>query len=194
MTTPRRDPVLPGLERLVQALDNAVAGRSPPHAYAAVRAVLPLLVADPRIQLPPHAYRPDPQHYARHVLHRSKQHGYCVVAMAWGPGQGAPLHDHAGLWCAEAVWSGTLWITPWTLAGHDPDGGMRFAPGRVLQLQPGDCDGLEADSPYHQVHNPDPATVAVSLHIYEAEAEGCQVYVPAADGRYWPEYRALAAD
>lgn len=191
---PSRDTVLPGLERLVHALDNAVAGRSPAHAYAAVRSVLPLLVGDGQVQLPAHAWRPHADHYARHVLHHSAAHGYCVVAMAWGPGQGTPLHDHAGLWCAEAVWSGRLQVTPFSLTGQDPDGAWRFAAGSAVLQHQGDCDGLDASSPYHQVNNPDSDRVAVSLHVYQALAAGCQIFIPAADGRHWPEYRALAAD
>ncbi len=26
--------------------------------------------------------------------------------MTWGPGQGTPLHDHAGIWCVEGVVEG----------------------------------------------------------------------------------------
>lgn len=194
MTMPRRDNVLPGLERLVQALDNAVAGRSPAHAYAAVRSVLPLLVGDAQIHLPAAAWRPHPDHYARHVLHHSPQHGYCVVVMTWGPGQGAPLHDHAGLWCAEAVWSGRLCVTAYSLTGQDPDGGCHFQAGSPKVLQRGDCDGLQADAPYHQVYNPDATAVAVSLHVYQALADSCRMYEPASDGRYWPRARTLCAD
>lgn len=186
--------MLPGLERLVQALDNAVAGRSPAHAYAAVRGALPLLVADPQVRLPAHADRPLPERYARHVLYRSPAHGYCVVAMAWAPGQGTELHDHAGLWCAEAVWTGCLDVTPAILLGRDDDGCCRFRLEPAVRLQQGDSDGLDASRQYHRVRNPDAQSVAVSLHVYQAEPEHCQVFIPAGDGRYRPQQRQLASD
>lgn len=188
------DQVLPGLYKLVQVLDTAVAGRSAAHAYAGVRAALPLLVGDAQVQLPALAYRPHPQHYARHELYCSREHGYCVVAMVWAPGQGAPVHDHDGRWCVEAVWSGQLEVTDWQLLEADDDAGWRFARGASQRQCAGDCAGLQGTAQYHSVYNPDPKKVAVSLHVYQRRLQQCTVFQADSAGRYWPRPQALAAD
>ena len=188
------DQVLPGLRKLVQVLDNAVAGRSPAHAYAGVRAALPLLVGDAQVQLPAVAYRPHPQHYARHELYCSREHGYCVVAMAWAPGQGAPVHDHDGRWCVEAVWSGQLEVTDWQLLQADDDAGWRFAQGTSQRQQVGDCAGLQGNAQFHSVRNPHSKMVAVSLHVYQRRLERCTVFEADSAGRYWPRPQLLAED
>lgn len=188
------DQVLPGLQKLVQVLDTAVAGRSPAHAYAGVRAALPLLVGDTQVQLPAVAYRPHPQHYARHELYCSREHGYCVVAMAWAPGQGAPVHDHDGHWCVEAVWSGQLEVTDWQLLQADDTAGWQFAQGPSQGQRAGDCAGLQGTAAYHSVRNPDPQAVAVSVHVYQQRLEQCTVFTADGNGRYWPRALPLAND
>lgn len=188
------DQVLPGLRKLVQVLDTAVAGRSPAHAYAGVRAALPLLVGDAQVQLPAVAYRPHPEHYARHELYCSREHGYCVVAMVWAPGQGAPVHDHDGRWCVEAVWSGQLEVTDWQLLQADDEIGWRFAQGASQRQRAGDCAGLQGTEQYHSVRNPDPQAVAVSLHVYQRRLAQCRVFEADAQGRHWPRQRDLSND
>lgn len=185
------DQVLPGLQKLVQVLDTAVAGRSAAHAYAGVRAALPLLVADRDIQLPTFAYRPHPEHYARHELYCSSEHGYCVVAMVWAPGQGAPVHDHDGCWCVEAVWAGQLEVTPHHLLEVDDRQGWLFAPQPSQVQRQGDCDGLHAPAQYHSVRNPDAHAIAVSVHVYERRLCQCTVFLPGDNGRHQPCRRRL---
>lgn len=187
------EPVLPGLEKLVQVLDSAVAGRSPAHAYSAVRNALPLLLDDRQVRLPPTAYRPHRQHYARHELHCSRAHGYSVVAMVWAPGQGTPLHDHGGHWCVEAVWSGQLEITPYSVLEADNRAGWRFVPGRSRLHSRGDCLGLQPPAQYHTVRNPSSDTLAVSLHVYPQLLRRCTVFEPIGQGHYLPQTLALAA-
>lgn len=186
------DHIPPGLHKLVQVLDTAVANRSPAHAYAGVCAALPLLVGDAQIQLPAFAWRPHPEHYARHELYCSGEHGYCVVAMVWAPGQATPLHDHDGSWCVEAVWSGQLEVTHWHLLQADDDTGWRFAQGARQHQRAGDCSGLLASAPYHSVRNPDPQAVAVSIHVYQHRLAQCMVFDPDRNGCYWPRLLPLA--
>lgn len=188
------DQVLPGLRKLVQVLDTAVAGRSPAHAYAGVRAALPLLVGDAQVQLPAVAYRPHPQHYARHELYCSREHGYCVVAMVWAPGQGAPVHDHDDRWCVEAVWSGQLEVTDWQLLQADDTHGWQFSQGASQNQRAGDCTGLQGTTAYHSVRNTDPQTVAISLHVYQRRLGQCTFYEPDGHGRHWPRAQPLVND
>ena len=45
--------------------------------------------------------------------------------MTWGPGQGTPLHDHAGMWCVEGVLEGRIEVARYDLLderdGTPPD-------------------------------------------------------------------------
>ena len=179
-TTYTNSATAPALQRIVQAIDTAVAGRSPAHAFSAVRAVLPLLVADPQIALPAALYHPQPGSYARRELHRSREHGYSVVAMTWGPGQGTPLHDHAQQWCVEAIWAGILEITPYQLLVQDGDC-YRFTAGNPTLARRGDCSAISPPGEYHTVRNPDTEHVALSVHVYQRPIEQCTMFVPRGD-------------
>ena len=84
------------------------------HRRPAQRAVRP----DPRRRRAAAGLRARTDHRplrAPRALSQPAEHGYSVVAMTWGPGQGTPLHDHSGLWCVEGVWHGELEITQYEL-------------------------------------------------------------------------------
>jgi predicted metal-dependent enzyme (double-stranded beta helix superfamily) len=181
---------LPGLQRMIHALDTAVAGRSASHAFSAVRNVLPLLVSDTAIQLPAAVYQPHPQHYLRRELYRSREHGYSVVAMTWAPGQGTPLHDHEQQWCVEAVWAGQLEITPYVLLAQDGDC-YRFSAGAPELARHGDCSAISPPGEHHTVRNPHPSQVAVSVHVYQRAIEQCTMFTPRGDHHH---RQALALD
>ncbi|MEO6249681.1 MAG: cysteine dioxygenase, partial [Luteimonas sp.] len=96
---PCPDVTFPGHDKLVQALDTDVE-RGDQHAItSALRNTLCAMIRDRDVQLPDCVHDPIVDHYARRELYRSQRHGYSVVAMTWGPGQGTPVHDHSGLWC-----------------------------------------------------------------------------------------------
>ena len=86
-----------GRDRFIAAIDEAVIAGDEHAVTAALRNVLCGLIRDPGIRLPDCVYRPIDDHYARREIYRSREHGYSVVAMTWGPGQGTPVHDHCGL-------------------------------------------------------------------------------------------------
>lgn len=173
-------PLPPGLQGMIRALDTAVAGRTAAHAFSAVRNVLPLLVADTTIALPAVVYQPQPGHYARRELYRSREHGYSVVAMTWAPGQGTPLHDHARQWCVEAVWAGQLEITPYTLRSQD-GACFHFVAGTPQLARRGDCHAISPPGEYHTVRNPHPQQVAVSVHVYQRAIEQCTMFAAHGD-------------
>jgi len=92
-----------GRDLLVAAVDEAVAAGDVHAITAALRDAMCRIIRDPGVRLPDCVHQPIQDHYARRELYRSPEHGYSIVAMTWGPGQGTPIHDHCGLWCVEGV-------------------------------------------------------------------------------------------
>ena len=97
-----------GRDKLVDAFDAAVAIGDTAGTMRALRSALCDAMHSGDVHLPACVFEGCTGHYARRELYRSPGHGYCVIAMTWGPGQGTPIHDHAGMWCVEAVWQGAL--------------------------------------------------------------------------------------
>src|SRR5690606_37279905 len=147
MTTPCAAGFTPvdfqGRDKLVAVVDAAVRAGDRHEVTAALRHALCALIRDPDVELSACVHEPIAGHYARRELYRSPVHGYSVVAMTWGPGQGTPLHDHSGLWCVEGVWRGELEITQYELLEQAGDrfrfraaGGMHAGPGSAGSLIP----------------------------------------------------------
>src|SRR5690606_22782730 len=120
-TAARLHPEFAGHDRLIAAIDAAVASGDEHAVTAALRGALCNLIRDSEVRLPSCVYEPVKERYARRELYRSPEHGYSILAMTWGPGQGTPLHDHSGLWCVEGVWAGELEITQYELLETDGD-------------------------------------------------------------------------
>ena len=167
----------PGHAKLVQALDAAVEAGDQHAITAALRNTLCALIRDHDVQLPDCVHEPIVDHYARRELYRSPRHGYSVVAMTWGPGQGTPLHDHSGLWCVEGVWDGELEIVQYELLENE-GGRFRFRAAGGIHAGPGSAGSLIPPHEYHTIRNASPDAVAVSLHIYKAPMECCSKFVP----------------
>ncbi len=169
----------PGQQRLVSSVDAAVALHDEHAITAALRSALCTLIRDPDVRLPACVHEPIADHYARRELYRSERHGYSVVAMTWGPGQGTPIHDHSGLWCVEGVWDGELQITQYELLERDGER-FRFRAAGGMQAGPGSAGSLIPPHEYHTIGNASADTVAVSLHIYKAPIEHCSKFQPQA--------------
>lgn len=166
----------PARERLVSAVDAAL-GAGDCHAVtAALRSALCAMIRDRSVQLPACVYEPIADHYARRELYRSPKHGYSVVAMTWGPGQGTPVHDHCGLWCVEGVWDGELEITQYELLQRDGDR-FRFRAAGGMHAGPGSAGSLIPPHEYHTIRNASNDAVAVSLHIYQRAMDACSMFV-----------------
>ncbi|HEY4582682.1 MAG TPA: cysteine dioxygenase family protein [Lysobacter sp.] len=173
----------PGHDRLVSAIDAALAAGDEHAVTRRVRNALCELIRDRGVRLPACVYEPITDHYARREIYRSPAHGYSVVAMTWGPGQGTPLHDHSGLWCVEGVWDGELEITQYELLERDGDR-FRFRSTGGMHAGPGSAGSLIPPHEYHTIRNASEDNVAVSLHIYKAEMQCCATFSPV-DGEWY---------
>ena len=167
----------PGQAKFIAAVDAAVTSGDKHAVTAALRNALCALIRDSEVQLPCCVQDAIVDHYARRELYRSPQHGYSVVAMTWGPGQGTPLHDHSGLWCVEGVWHGELEITQYELLEQNGDR-YRFRAAGGMHAGPGSAGSLIPPHEYHTIRNASADRIAVSLHIYQAEMACCAKFQP----------------
>jgi predicted metal-dependent enzyme (double-stranded beta helix superfamily) len=187
------DTDFPGQAKLVAAIDAAL-GAGDEHAItAALRNALCRLIRDREVQLPACVHEPVADHYARRELYRSPRHGYSVVAMTWAPGQGTPVHDHAGLWCVEGVWDGELEIVQYELLERDGER-YRFRAAGGIHAGPGSAGSLIPPHEYHTIRNASTDAIAISLHIYKAEMACCSKFQPQAGEWYLRESAQLATD
>ena len=172
-----------GRDLLVAAVDAALATGDEPAVTAALREAMCRVIRDPAVRLPDCVHQPIEDHYARRELYRSPAHGYSIVAMTWGPGQGTPLHDHCGLWCVEGVWEGELEITQYELLEHDGER-FRFRAAGGMRAGPGSAGSLIPPHEYHTIRNASPDRIAISLHVYKGPMEQCCMFRPA-DGEWF---------
>lgn len=194
MSTPNLPDIpFPGRDKLVAAVDEAVAGGDVHTITAALRGAMCALIRDPAVQLPDCVHQPIQGHYARRELYRSPEHGYSIVAMTWGPGQGTPIHDHCGLWCVEGVWDGELEITQYELLENQGER-CRFRPAGGLRAGPGSAGSLIPPHEYHTIRNASDDRVAISLHIYKGPMDRCNTYQPEEGEWYRRADAALSLD
>ena len=183
----------PGSRQLIDAIDAAVAEDSTRAVTDSLRNSLCKLIRGKEVKLPECVFETAEGRYARRELYRSEDHGYCVVAMTWGPGQGTPIHDHCGMWCVEGVWSGALEVVQYERLA-DEDGHYRFQPVGSIQAGPGSAGSLIPPHEYHTIRNPSDDAVAVSLHIYSGRMTQCAVFKPEGDDWYQRTERQLGLD
>ena len=183
----------PGSQHLVERLDQAVDHDREADIANALRTTLCELIRDPSVKLPRCIFEEVKDHYARRELYRSEDFGYAVIAMTWGPGQGTLVHDHAGMWCVEGVWHGSLEITPYELV-EQQDERYRFESRGTMNVGPGSAGSLIPPHEYHTILNPSEDSTAVSLHIYRGAMTSCSVFRPNGDGWYARDQRQLSLD
>jgi len=184
----------PGSRTLIDAIDAAVAKPNTHDLTDSLRNSLCKLIRENAVKLPDCVFEPCTEHYARRELYRSEEHGYCVVAMTWGPGQGTPIHDHDGMWCVEGVWNGALEIVQYELLEHDAQH-YRFQPVGSIQAGAGSAGSLIPPHEYHSIRNPSDNAVTVSLHIYSGPMTQCAVFRPLPEDRWYArDIRVLGLD
>ncbi|MDX1570499.1 MAG: cysteine dioxygenase family protein [Xanthomonadales bacterium] len=183
----------PGLEDLIEVVDQAVSHEKTAEIVTDLRRALCRLIRDPDLQLPDSVYKPNPNHYARRELYTSPKHGYSIIAMTWGPGQGTPIHDHAGMWCVEGVWAGEIEVVQYDLVDRQDDL-YCFKPVGTMQAGYGSAGSLIPPHEYHTIQNITSDSVAVSVHIYSGSMTECNVFGPVGDGWYRRDQRELNLD
>jgi predicted metal-dependent enzyme (double-stranded beta helix superfamily) len=183
--------MVPGLAELVERLDAAATESSAEAITARVKRDLEDLLGRSALELPDRFRAPRPDCYARRLLYQDPRQRYTAVVMAWGPGQGTPVHDHGGLWCVEGVVEGEMAVTQYDV---QPDGdGFRVRPtGRPLTAGVGTAGRLIPPTDYHVLANAQPSHTSVTLHVYGGNLDGCRIFVPREDGRYEQSIRALS--
>jgi 3-mercaptopropionate dioxygenase len=183
----------PGYRDLVRSIDHAVAHGCAHEITDELRQSLCRMIRSPEIRLPDCCFLPLTGHYARRELYHSDEHGYSVIAMTWGPGQGTPIHDHSGMWCVEGVWHGALEITQYELLESDGDR-FRFQPVGTMQAGAGSAGSLIPPHEYHTIRNPSRDGLAVSLHVYKGEMRCCSVFNPVDEQWHVRGVRQLSLD
>ena len=175
----------PGRAHLIESIDAAVALGDHAAVAQALRSSLCRMMRENTVALPDCVLDPVEGHYARRELYVSPQHGYVVIAMTWGPGQGTPIHDHSGLWCVEGVWHGQLEITQYDLSEQRGDR-YRFTDVGTLIAGTGSAGSLIPPHEYHTIRNASADRIAVSLHIYQRTRTCCGIFDAIGDG--WHVY------
>lgn len=130
---------------------------------------------------------PNPKRYARRLIHRDPGDRFVVVAMTWGPGQGSPLHDHAGFWGAEVVVSGTMSETSYELIERDGGDRYRFERGIHRLSSKGAVGVLIPPREYHDFRNAGDG-VAHTLHVYGGDLASSQMFAEEGEG-WWTSHR-----
>jgi predicted metal-dependent enzyme (double-stranded beta helix superfamily) len=176
---------------LIRRLDEAVTGRDDEACCRNVKQALVDAIAGGGLALEPAYLAPAPDRYARRLLHRDPAGRYTVIVMVWGPGQGTPLHDHAGIWCVECVYRGRIQVTSFAVRGGDPETGVvEFEQQADIVAGCGEAGALIPPFEYHVLANAD-STSSVTIHVYGGEMTRCHVFRPV-EGGYRREYRELA--
>jgi len=186
-------PAFRGRDRLIAAVDAAMTSGDAGRITADLQLALQEAIADSRIELPECVHRPVSDHYARRPLYHSREHGYSVIAMSWGPVQGTPLHDHDAMWCVEGVWSGELEITRYELLERNGER-CRFRRHAALRGGCGSAGSLIPPHEYHTLRNASNEALAISVHVYEAQMERSAVFDPLGGDWYQRRIQALQAD
>ena len=122
----------------------------------------------------------------RRELYRSAGFGYQVIAIAWAPGQGSGVHDHADTWGVEAVLRGELEVLDYRIGGrHKALTELRPADHR--RLPAGSVIGLLPPHDLHACRNAAKRGVTVSLHVYGKHLQEVTRYAHAEESLYRAE-------
>jgi predicted metal-dependent enzyme (double-stranded beta helix superfamily) len=181
----------PRVRELVRRLDDSMTPPDDAGRCRAVKRVLEESFAAGTDFLDPKFLVPNPERYARRLVHRDPQDRYTVLAMVWNGGQGTPLHDHAGIWCVECVYKGEIKVTSYNCFGGDPEHDIvQFKQETVIQAGVGKAGALIPPFEYHVLENA-AATSAVTLHVYGGEMTHCHIFEPVEKG-WLRKYRELS--
>ena len=186
-------PTFTGRDALLATIETALAEPDLEATTHSLRDGLCKLIRDKAVFLPECVFEPVEGHYARRELYACPERGTSVVAMTWAPGQGTPIHDHCGLWCVEGVWQGQLEIVRYELEEQDGER-YRFTRYETLTAGTGTAGSLLPPHEYHTIRNPNPAAIAISLHIYQKAMNNCATFEPIEGDWYLRNKKTLCLD
>lgn len=165
----------PGIDRLIESVDQAVALGEPESLTCALRKALCELISSNEVKLPECCFEACDDSYQRRELHTSEKYGYSVIAMTWAPGQGTPIHDHCGMWCVEGVWAGRIEVAQYELMEQSNDL-FRFEPRGTIEAGVGTAGSLIPPHEYHTICNTSDSEPAVSVHVYRRRLMNCNIF------------------
>ena len=178
------------VDELIRRLDLAMVAPDDEGRCRNVKSVLTDMLGSGTPFLDARWLAPTPDHYARRLLHRDPQGRYTAVVMVWDKGQGTPLHDHAGMWCVECVYTGKIRVTSYSVHGGNPETGVvQFQKETVIHAGPGEAGALIPPFEYHVLANAI-ETPAITLHVYGGEMTYCHTFTPV-DGGWKRGYKEL---
>ena len=178
------------VDELIRRLDLAMVAPDDEGRCRNVKSVLTDMLGSGTPFLDTRWLAPTPDHYARRLLHRDPQGRYTAVVMVWDKGQGTPLHDHAGMWCVECVYTGKIRVTSYSVHGGNPETGVvQFQKETVIHAGPGEAGALIPPFEYHVLENAI-ETPAITLHVYGGEMTYCHTFTPV-DGGWKRGYKEL---
>lgn len=163
------------LSELIRRLDDAVRADGDSTRCMNVKEVLEDVVHSGQEFLEDRFLQPDPNRYARRLVHRDPNDEYTVLAMVWGVGQGAPVHDHAGHWCCECVYRGRIKVVQFDLKTSPDADVLVFEPQGTVFAGVGEAGALIPPYEYHSIENPD-QTPTITLHVYKGELTWCHAF------------------
>ncbi len=166
-----------GFEELVGLIDRALAGKGEDQVASQVKKILEDVICSQSVRLPPAMKVAQSDRYARRLLYRSSRYGYEVIALIWGPGQGTPLHDHAGIWCVDGVLAGCVEVTQYDLLQVNGDL-CRFQPQQTVRAGVGMAGCLIPPFEYHTIHNAIADANSITIHVYGGTMDHCTVFEP----------------
>lgn len=172
-----------GLDELTRRLDESVCRSCNEEVTEGVERALSDLIKAGSLALAEELVAPCDDGYARRLVYASEEHGYVIIAMVWGPGQGTALHDHDGVWCVEGVIQGEIDVTQYQPLEWTHDGQWRFEPARTVRAGVGSSGSLIPPFEYHTIANAqEDDSCAVTLHVYGHELERANIFA-AIEGR-----------
>ena len=182
-----------GVRELVDLVDRAIELGDVQATTDEITRNLCRLMRTGTVELPEDLILPVADHYARRLVHRDDARGYSIIAMTWGPGQGTPIHDHAGMWCVEGVWAGRIEVEQFDMVANDEEC-CTFVKQGLVEAGVGSAGCLIPPYEYHRICNGCSETPAVSLHIYGGDMTYCNVFEPLGDGKFKRNRKDLSLD
>jgi predicted metal-dependent enzyme (double-stranded beta helix superfamily) len=134
---------------------------------------------------------PDPEHYARHYLHRDPEDQFAVLALVWAPGQGTPVHDH-GTWGVIGIYENELEAINYKRLDDGSDEGYADLreTGSMFLGKGSLCWVLPPNEEIH-VNRNHTEDVTITLHVYGKAIRGFNVYNVAEKTQHWVDLPAL---